>query len=404
MKKTILAVLALFTVSLSNSATPNIPRPVANDLVVHEWGTFTTIAGRDGTALDWRPLNVKSDLPTFVYSVEKNDGFRGNFKETGKRDPARVRMETPVIYFYSGKEMDIDVAVRFPDGQITEWYPQAGLINGRYGPDKPKLMANGIHWGTVRLLPNEKPAYLREAAASHYYPARETDAVPIRVCNVDKTRVETENFLFYRGIGNFDLPLRARLDGTRILISDGTKKCLNDGSANLMIFENRGGRIGFRMVPDVTKDITAERPALDANIGTVLAQLEKSLISQGLYAKEARAMIATWRDSWFEEGLRIFYILPRKTTDAILPLSVEPTPRETVRVLVGRTELITPEMTQDVRARVARLRSDSPEIREMARQDLKKYGRFFEPILKELLQTETDAAMRTQLERLIALE
>src|ERR1043166_8481399 len=35
------------------------------------------------------------------------------------------RMETPVIYFYADERQMLDVQVDFPQGQITEWYPQA---------------------------------------------------------------------------------------------------------------------------------------------------------------------------------------------------------------------------------------------------------------------------------------
>src|SRR6266851_7392348 len=63
------------------------------DLKVHEWGTFTSVAGEDGSAVDWDTLGCKSDLPRFV-----NDyGYRG-FKW---RLQGTVRMETPVMYFYS---------------------------------------------------------------------------------------------------------------------------------------------------------------------------------------------------------------------------------------------------------------------------------------------------------------
>ena len=34
-------------------------------------------------------------------------------------------METPVIYFYSKEPQTVDVRVDFPQGIITEWYPQA---------------------------------------------------------------------------------------------------------------------------------------------------------------------------------------------------------------------------------------------------------------------------------------
>ena len=31
--------------------------PDASDLVVHAWGTFTSVAGEDGQAVPWRPLS-----------------------------------------------------------------------------------------------------------------------------------------------------------------------------------------------------------------------------------------------------------------------------------------------------------------------------------------------------------
>ena len=91
--------------------------PGVRDLTVHEWGTFTSVAGEDGSAIDWDALGCKNDLPKFV-----NDfGYRG-FKW---RLSGTVRMETPVMYFYSSRELDAHVKVAFPQGLITEWYPQA---------------------------------------------------------------------------------------------------------------------------------------------------------------------------------------------------------------------------------------------------------------------------------------
>ena len=68
----------------------------------------------------------------------------------------------------------------------------------------------------------------------------------------------------------------------------------------------------------------------------ISAEMANSLTEQGLYAAEARAMVATWRDSWFgEDGIRVLYTLPRDWTDRVLPLKVQPAPAETVRVMVG---------------------------------------------------------------------
>ncbi|HEV8487854.1 MAG TPA: hypothetical protein VGV87_30210, partial [Blastocatellia bacterium] len=52
---------------------------IDNHLVVHEWGTFTSIAGKQGVSVEWRPLAGASDLPTFVYTsggVTSGTGLR----------------------------------------------------------------------------------------------------------------------------------------------------------------------------------------------------------------------------------------------------------------------------------------------------------------------------------------
>lgn len=36
-------------------------------LVAHEWGTFTSIAGKDGRALQWLPLTPPTQSPGFVH-------------------------------------------------------------------------------------------------------------------------------------------------------------------------------------------------------------------------------------------------------------------------------------------------------------------------------------------------
>lgn len=371
-----------------------------DDLVVHEWGTFTSIAGKNGVALDWRPLNGASDLPKFVYTSADKKGWRGSYNDPGKGRVAKVRMETPVIYFYTAKEMEVDVKVAFPGGTITEWYPQAGWANARF--------ESGINWGKIKLLPSETPQFLREVAYSHYYPARETDAVPVQVCNPDKTKIEKEKFLFYRGVGDFELPLKVKLNGEKIVLNTteekyGSKSNPGGNITSLIVFENHGGKIGYEFVPTISGETTLERPNLNKNLTQVFDELEKILVTQGLYEKEAKAMIETWKDSWFEEGLRVFYVLPRKRADEILPLTVAPRPQKTVRVLVGRTEVITPEMERDVRKQVGFLRSNSKEVREKAQSYLKKYGRFYEPILKSILEGERDAKVRAQIEKIIAL-
>lgn len=85
-------------------------------------------------------------------------------------------------------------------------------------------------------------------------------------------------------------------------------------------------------------------------------------------------MVETWRDSWFEEGSRLIYLVPSRTIDAILPLQVEPVPAQTARVFVGRIELVTPAIKRSVEEAIAR--SDWSTI--------DRYGRFLDPILKRI--------------------
>lgn len=403
MKRIIFAAMMVLSLSLLDFYRPGSSNTQAKetDLIVHEWGTFTLIAGKNGVALDWRPLNSPSDLPTFIYTEDGQGGFRGTHGISGK-GIARVRMETPVIYFYSPKEMDVNVDVGFPEGKITEWYPQAGVVNSNFAENRTgPSHGNGINWGTIKLLPKEKENFLREAAYSHYYPARETDAVQLQVCNADKTKIEHEKFLFYRGVGNFNLPLNVKLANDKVVLSENRAASHGAPVVDMVVFEKRGGRIGFKYVPNLPAGETmVDRPALGRTIEEVYSQLEKTLTVNGLYLKEAKAMIKTWEDSWFEEGLRVFYILPRRAVDKVLPLNVNPKPKETVRVLVGRAEIITPEMERDVKQQVALL--GSAETRGEAMANLKKYGRFYEPVLRSILESEKDAIVRKQIEKLIA--
>jgi hypothetical protein len=373
-----LAVVVFIGVKLSARHKPNTGNSAAeNNLNVQEWGTFTSIACKDGVTLEWRPLNGPPDLPKFVHTIQEGDSGLRNVPKADLR--AAVRMETPVIYFYSDNEMDVSVNVDFPKGKITEWYPNARLVK------------TGINWGRFKVMPGAALNLPVEYSAGHYFAARETDSAPIQVCRTDGKPAQQEKFLFYRGVGTFDLPLSAKLAGNKILLKNLSQNEL----ARLIIFENRDGKIGYRILDAFTGETASERPILDGNIDLLISELKQTLVASGLYEKEAEAMIKTWRTSWFEEGLRVFYLLPRATTDAVLPIEIDPKPAQLTRVLVGRAELITPEMEKAVQKQVVMLAN--PRTRDEVIQAIQKYGRFSEPILKRILVTEKDPAVRARI-------
>jgi hypothetical protein len=377
-------VLGVVKLRRTSKARNRTPIAEQNALIVHEWGTFTSIAGKDGLALEWRPLNGSVDLPKFVHTMQK-EGLGLRHAQNKAELTAAIRMETPVIYFYSNREMNVSAEVNFPKGKITEWYPQA------------RSVGTAINWGTLKVAPGAAFNLPADYSDNHYYAARETDAAPVQVCATAGKAAEQEKFLFYRGVGTFDLPLNVKLNGNQVDLTNSGK----DPIARLIVFENRGGKIGYRVVDNFSGQTSAERPALDKNLDSVIRDLRQVLVSSGLYEKEADAMIKTWRNSWFEEGMRVFYVLPRLATDEVLPISIEPRPTELVRVLVGRTEVITPEMEKSVEKQVEMLGDQSAQVRENATREIRKYGRFSEPILKRILENEKDNGIRDRIRELI---
>src|SRR5262245_61930826 len=92
--------------------------PPSGQLIAHEWGTFTSVANANGYQLPWMALSGPSRLPCFVH-------LRPTGGVTKINAIATVRMETPVIYFYSPRKTTVNVDVTFQNGHFTEWYPQA---------------------------------------------------------------------------------------------------------------------------------------------------------------------------------------------------------------------------------------------------------------------------------------
>src|SRR5262249_22450528 len=95
-----IAAITIFVLAQPLSRNSQKNASAASRFVVHEWGTFTSIAGKDGVALEWRPLTAPADLPKFVHTIQNQNGGLRHFNS--KVDlAARVRMETPVLYFYA---------------------------------------------------------------------------------------------------------------------------------------------------------------------------------------------------------------------------------------------------------------------------------------------------------------
>lgn len=358
---------------------------------IHEWGTFTSIAGADGQPVLWKAQSAE-DLPPFVY--------RGDTHCTGLRSCVDVpnkgftrslmRLETPVIYFYATEAFDVSVSVDFPQGWLTEWYPWAA-----------NQSQHTLDWGSFRVEPSAKPTFAADAKPNHYFAAREVDAAPLRVnglvikphpgpcatnpdatipgCIEAKPREEWERFLFYRGVGNFP-PLLA---GT--VTTKDVKLTPAQPLGQALVFERRGGQVGVTALEAGTT-ISVPRPALTGKVDDVRTLLVARLVATGLFEKEAKAMVKTWDDSWFEEGLRVFYVVPPNQTEAILPLKVKPAPKKTVRTMVGRLELLRPD---DVDAVVRKLGPDPSFVKVL--EVHATLGRFGDALMQRALEKSPEA-------------
>jgi hypothetical protein len=113
-------------------------------------------------------------------------------------------------------------------------------------------------------------------------------------------------------------------------------------------------------------------------------------------------MVKTWQSSWFgEEGTRLFYVLPAALTDEILPLSVTPSPDEVVRVLVGRMEVLTPEQADRIGTALSSMGTCASMHSAPLAGELARLGRFAEPAVEFLKQSETDPQRLSQLNALL---
>ncbi len=353
----------------------------ASAYTLHEWGTFTTVAGSDGVLLaglerEEAPLPLfthshfgleNGNLPQFARLAEifHRHGVPPYPSLTkGLRRPVRgvtVKMETPVIYFHSDEGFDVSVKIGFQGGTISQWYPDrtGGEILPEppppVDPKKPRPMADwtldftrpwqgSIEW-QVRVLP---PAESREAIlykpgeSLHWMRPRVPEANAIRTANG-----ETEGFLFYRGIGAFDPGL------TTTIGEDDTLRLHNRSGGDIpfaLVFERTGNIVrwktlgdGLRSADSAEVPVTGFAEGAGSFVEPVYREMLAGLVAAGLFRSEAIAMIETWWDSYFaKDGLRVFWIVPPAKTDAILPLEVHPAPAKCVRVIVGRSEVLRP--------------------------------------------------------------
>lgn len=408
-------------------------------LIVHEWGTFTSFSGSNGVRIDFRPL-ADNDLPGFVINRARQAGAWHPLSKFNLL--VQERMETPVTYFYTDREREVNVKVGFPQGLLTEFYPpvQKMLPNFEW-KNAVKIRDSELDWGTVQLIPESKlgntvadkglsevirqrtlGSLLPDTQGNHYQFARETDSALVHVHLPGKKDLSSvpngdffEKFLFYRGVGNFELPINVVAQGNgRFEVSNSS----SDAIRSLFLVTAEGKKLRFAKAEQIDPQgkLTMVQSSAMTTLDDLAEAVVESLVAEKLYEKEARSMVNTWRQSWFgEQGTRLFYVVPSRLTEELLPLTISPAPDEMVRVLVGRFEIMSPEDEARVTKLVKQSIVSRDEYLKKAEKDeklrqqglplpesIRGLGRLAEPALVRVKVIAKDPAVREEAGRLLA--
>jgi hypothetical protein len=325
-------------------------------VVIHEWGTFTALQDDSGYAVPG--INTDDEpVPNFVHDIagflmiRPTEAPQSFFKAVPScHSDVTMRLETPVLYVHAPKAFRslMDVKVEFRGGWLTQFFPNAeadadGIKDGVFGHLREGTVSRLCWTG----LQTAKKADGPDTHARVWLAPRRVDARTLTAASG-----ESEKFLFYRGVGHLDAPLRVTRDDTAGILEiaprDGEETSLKALKRLWLVDIRSDGSAAFRFLtaPEgrVVKTSAVFEEAGYSTRTTVALRdsMRKELMGEGLFADEAEALLNTWESAYFKSaGLRVFFFVPREWTDGVLPLTVSGSPSIT-RVMVGRIELITP--------------------------------------------------------------
>lgn len=390
----------------------------AADLFVHEWGTFTSFVGADGKP-QMGMHEEEEVLPSFVYGFQNPQSGMSLFDQNiycGAKIPCDLvrslessviasnslpknpratgitqKMETPVIYFYGDEGQRISVTINFPQGIISQYYPKASS----YFPSYDDVTTLGPSQFNFDLLLKSRDfigTMPRTTADSVWNPSRNVNANTIDING------QNEKFIFYRGVGDFDAKITVTNDGHSLTMRNRSQSPITQS----FIIDSDGKTGAIRSIGEVAETKTAtflqleERLPFNQYVERAKSMIADALVKDGLYRDEAIALVNTWEHSYFKSpGFRVLYIVPRRETDRILPLTLSPAPTSLVRTLVGRVEIMTPAEEEYLLKLLAQNisinngRFHEPKLRrllDMARANPEKYGREMARTIENILE------------------
>ncbi len=357
-------------------------------LLIHEWGTFTSLQDERGNAVGG--INADDEaLPPFTHDLI-SDQFRLSQGMPSSFPSVTMRLETPVLYFHPAADQrfsSIDVSATFHGGLLTQFYPAASTAPaipfGSWEFREPltartvsTLTWTGLTLGGDRALPQTD---------YHVW----TTPRAVDAANVTATNGETDRFLFYRGLAHLNAPVRLVRQGDDIefenqLELEGHERDTFTIPTAWFCTIRADGACAWRSVDlhglyQVRAGSTltaADFPARDfagGNLETLKSDMHAALVKEGLFEDEATAMLATWELSYFKSpGTRLFFIVPRAWTEHYLPLHVL-VEADIRRVMVGRVDIVTPEQRRILKELAA---TDAVKQGDRYKQLYDSLGRF----------------------------
>ena len=288
------------------------------NLIVHEWGTFTSVQNSQGENLHGYFINSEP-VPAFVHTIGNLIGpFRGIFAEpevykggVPRRHPDIVmRLETPVMYFYPPRSaklpLSLNVKVGMLGGWLTEFYPRAdaNITADDVKIDRPlrKDFKGTLSWQDIKI---GGEGVGPETTDKVWLAPRKTQSA-----RVQSVSGESEKYLFYRGVANVASPLRVSRDKKTLIIGGSEESWrFRHGNARIqdiwLVDIDREGNLAFRNVPQIgdaadpqaTVSVAANFNNEDyatENLQKLEDAMHTALVHEGLFADEATAMLETW--------------------------------------------------------------------------------------------------------------
>jgi hypothetical protein len=324
-------------------------------LIVHEWGVIQLDLGSKGALLRANPS--EEDLPKFVEMPKPPKQERW--------EPPRPMK--PIIYFYAQEALkSVQAGVKI-DESFTAWFPKCS-----------KATDKSLSWSFSISPQKPRNCEIKKVDKDSWWAiARDTDSAFVRTGNT------VEKFLFYEGLCDFEPALGIKIGkDNKITLTNQSDKAIRH--IFIISVKDKDPRVDYIKELDAKKENSCDLP--ERKTAEPLKELEKALVEAGLYEKEASGMVRVWEKDFFKtDGLRVLYILSQEDYDKLLPVEINPKPKEIRRVMVVQIECPPPGLAKEIDELIQKLADGKFEVREKATERLIEIGRPAIPKLKDAL-------------------